>query len=447
MRIVEQTGADPVRDRVGRAAAPGRLLPSIGGALARGWRSLILRSLTGSALVLAACSAPEPGEVEESPFEPPPREAQSDFLDIGKQAGIEWLSFVPGDQREYPELFEGLDRDQKRRLRLAPLERPNERVLIEFKLPAGSKLWPVEWYGTELMAIELPGAPGFSVAIAKEPSQPGNFGEDCARRRAASNKNWFHDTIGADIGGGKVVLSNGPTVAAYFDRPLKASSAPLRVVVEVYADGAPLSADQVAGARDILAGISIRRELAVEGLPKHRCSSTLSQLGQGKLVFPGGTLNLPLQDGQFARKIGGESTVQVDGEGARPWLLLRRLKESSAQGDIRARVRTDTTFARRVEKPTSRFSAGRRLENASPYIVLWDYSDMEAEQQAVGVIAAGTELLTFEIVSHGLREGESRRKARDAALALLAGATGDKPAGQPLKVLEGWNVGTMGREK
>jgi hypothetical protein len=54
-------------------------------------------------------------------------------------------------------------------------------------------------------------------------------------------------------------------------------------------------------------------------------------------------------------------------------------------------------------------------------------------------------LLAFEVVSTGLADGEARRDARQVARGLLGAAAVDPVKGEPLKVLEGWNVGTMGR--
>lgn len=412
--------------------------------------------LCGVLALAVSCTGAPPGEIENKPDEPRPREAQSDFLDIGKQAGIEWLSFVPNDQREFPELFEGLDRDQKRHVRLAPLERPDERVLIEFKLPLGGKLRPVDWYGTELMAIDLPEMTGLSLALATDTGQSETQIKAMAGRRGSLKVG--SGTLGlGPAHGAEFVWSAKNEFFVYRSRALKSRTLSVMAVLEwaVPKGQLPFSdpphelttdpvvkqtADRMG---DLLVGISIRRDLALEGSPKHKCTSSIDELQHGKLVFPGGTLSLPLKDGQIARKVGGDSTIQVDGEGAKPWLILRRLKDSGAPGDIRARVRSDTTFARRVEKPSSRFSAGRRLENGA---IVWDYADDGAEQQLVGVIATGKELLTVEVVSQGLRDGQARRDALAAALKLVGGATLDA-AGEPLKVLEGWNVGTMGRDK
>ncbi|MBX3475517.1 MAG: hypothetical protein KF754_14155 [Planctomycetes bacterium] len=401
-------------------------------------------------LLLAACNQPPKtnGEIDIKPDIIRPSEAQSDFLDIGTQAGIEWLSFVPNDQNEYPEFYTGLDSDQKRRLRVAPLETPDERVLLEFKLPQGSKLWPVDWYGTELMAMELAGTKNISLALARADKPSGNALQALANARVASPfKDGFDDGSGgilamAESDGVATLFTppNGGTKAAYAEKALKGKSAELRVFVEVI--GGP---DAAKAARTVAESISIKRELALEGLPKHKCSSSLDELKQGKLVFPGGTLNLPLNQGHIARKTGGDSTIQVDGEGTKPWLLIRRLKEDDAPGDLRVRVRNDATFSRRTGKNPKGFGVGRRPEGTKVDAVVWDYSETAAEQQLVGVIAVGSELLTIEVVSRSLADGQSRRAARDKALALIAGATGTETRGEPLKVLEGWNVGTMGK--
>jgi len=400
--------------------------------------------------LLAACNQPPKtnGEIDIKPDIIRPSEAQSDFLDIGKQAGIEWLSFVPNDQNEYPNLFTGLDSDQKRRLRVVPLETPDERVLIEFKLPQGSKLWPVDWYGTELMAIELPGTKNISLALTKDSRPPTEIAKALAESRKATGlKSDFDDGSGGilEIGSTDDIATlftppNGGIRVAYAVAPIPGSASSYCVVVE-----ALCGAESAKAAKTAVSSISIKRELALEGLPKHKCSSSLDELKQGKLVFPGGTLNLPLNQGHIARKTGGDSTIQVDGEGAKPWLLIRRLKEDDAPGDLRVRVRNDATFSRRTGKNPKGFGVGRRPEGTKVDAVVWDYSETAAEQQLVGVIAIGSELLSIEVVSRGLTDGDARRAARDKALALISGATGTEAKGDPLKVLEGWNVGTMGK--
>lgn len=408
------------------------------------------------ALLLAACNQPPKsnGEIDVKPDIIRPSEAQSDFLDIGTQAGIEWLSFVPNDQNEYPDFYTGLDSDQKRRLRVAPLEAPDARVLLEFKLPQGSKLWPVDWYGTELMAIELSGIKNVSVALAKADQKQGAVVRKLADARLKhewDNRGGAFDNGGgelgevAETGGVAVVMSVDKTVEhfAYAERTISGQTTAFRIVVEMGETGD--AGELSKAAQTILNGISIRRELALEGLPKHKCTSSLDELKQGKLVFPGGTLNLPLKDGYIARKTGGDSTIQVDGEGAKPWLLIRRLKEDDAPGDLRVRVRNDATFSRRTGKNPKGFGVGRRPEGTTVDAVVWDYSETAAEQQLVGVIAVGSELLSIEVVSRGLADGDARRAARDKALALIAGATGTEAKGDPLQVLEGWNVGTMGK--
>lgn len=376
----------------------------------------------------------------EKPDEWREREAQSDFLDIGKQAGIEWLSFVQNDQREYPEYFEGLDRDQKRRLRLAPKEDATNRVLLEFNLPKGSKLWPVDWYGTELMAIDLPETKNISLAMART----GKAGGESIRRLAGEfdkNRGGAFDNGGAECG--EVVVADNVAVVlsvdqtfehvAYGERIISGRTGSFRVIVEVNTRGKP--GDLKKAAKQVLDSISIKRELALEGSPKHKCSSSMDELLRGTLHFPGGTLNLPLTDGYLARKIGGDSTVQIDGEGASPWLLLRRLDAAGEQG-LKQRIRADTTFKRRRDVPSARFEAGR-IHKAALSIVSFDYRDSTAEQQALGVIAFGTELFTFEVISRGVTDGDARRGAREKAIALLQGATGTA-AEHDLQPLEGW---------
>ena len=68
------------------------------------------------------------------------------------------------------------------------------------------------------------------------------------------------------------------------------------------------------------------------------------------------------------------------------------------------------------------FGAGRALSEREPFVVAFDYKDRSAEQVALCVIATGNELLTVEIVSSGVIEGEARRKLRDACLDMLKSA-------------------------
>ncbi len=404
--------------------------------------------------LLASCSGtqrpPTREELDdaEKPDEWREREAQSDFLDIGKQAGIQWLSFVQNDQREYPEYFEGFDRDQKRRLRLAPKEDATNRVLLEFNLPKGSKLWPVDWYGTELMAIDLPGTKNISLALTRADKPKGAVVGEIARRFMDNNSGKALDNGSGGpwdkkLDMGEVVFRDdiaivmspveGHAHVAYGERTVAGREAEYRIVVEVLEAGDPSRLRTAA--KQVLDSISIKRELALEGSPKHKCSSSMDELLRGTLHFPGGTLNLPLTDGYLARKIGGDSTVQIDGEGASPWLLLRRLDAAGEQG-LKQRIRADTTFKRRRDVPSARFEAGR-IHKAALSIVSFDYRDSTAEQQALGVIAFGTELFTFEIISRGVTDGDARRGAREKAIALLEGATGTA-AEQDLQPLEGW---------
>lgn len=408
------------------------------------------------ALLLTACNSHghthEDGEdheeVEEHRDQWRPREAQSDFLDIGKQAGIEWLSFVPQDQLEYPEYFEGLDRDQKRRLRLAP-KGSDEQVLLQFDLPEGSKLWPVDWYGTELMAVDLPGAQGFSVALAKvagpdDSKAARTMAESLFRCRAGSppsldiplSKRKGVDIVGVD---GNEYIYGGISLAG--------RTGSWVVLAEV--GGMKRETDTAAqtnGIATILSSISIKRELALEGSPKHKCSSSLEEQLRGTLRFPDGTLQLPIESGQLVRKIGGDSTIQIDGEGAKPWILIRRLKEADTEGDLRARLRRDTTFNRRLKVPSAKFSTGYVPQDAKLPIVVFDYDDSSSENNLLGVLKAGNELLTFEVINQGVTDGDRRRAAKAAAIKLLAGATGTPETQAPeFKPLIDWNAGDMGK--
>ncbi|MBZ0134817.1 MAG: hypothetical protein K8I27_00425 [Planctomycetes bacterium] len=421
-------------------------------------------------LLLAACAnghahdenGEHPDDVKEHRDQFRPREAQSDFLDIGKQAGIEWLSFVPEDQLDYPEYFEGLDRDQKRHLRLAP-KGSDEQVLIQFDLPDGSKLWPVDWYGTELMAIDLPILQGFSVAISKA-ANPEELVLKVCEHRARS------------FGGGKRVSAGGseaPGVSEndgysklydasadnapqyfYLARSLSGRLSGFTVILEwssELADPIPANIDsmkQRAACVSVLKGISIKREIALEGSPKHKCTSTIEEQLAGTLRFPDGTANLPVSEDMLVRKIGGDSTIQIDGQGAEPWILIRRLDANAAEGDMRATLRRDTTFNRRLKVPSGKWSAGYVPEGAKLPIVCFDYDDKASENNLLGILKAGDELLTFEVVTTGIRDGTIRRAAKQAAIELLSRATSESatPSAPELDPLIGWNMGSMGRD-
>jgi hypothetical protein len=200
-------------------------------------RALLSVTLCLCGAIFAACTSDRPvtkhgdrddnGEIREHRDQWHPNEAQSDFLDIGKQAGIEWLSFVQQDQQEYPEYFVDLDRDQKRRLRLAPKESA-ERVLLEFKLPEGSKLWPVDWFGAELMAVDLPTKERMSVALASVPADGASQLEALAKARSSNPvKREFDDGSGGTrtthLDGDVITLTvppNGGAREAYGERTI-----------------------------------------------------------------------------------------------------------------------------------------------------------------------------------------------------------------------------------
>lgn len=424
-------------------------------------------------LMFTACTQPQPADNDEAPDNKEevkehrdqwrPREAQSDFLDIGKQAGIEWLSFVPQDQLDYPEYFSGLDRDQKRRLRLAP-KGSDEQVLIQFDLPEGSKLWPVDWYGIELMAVDLPNLKGFSVALARAGDPEGVALGVCGRRA----RSWGGKQI--DIGELPRSGPPGPRISRlytatkddeltyhYVATPLRGLVSSVQglavsmvVVVEWSSKQAEPGAESSAALSacvDILASISIKREIAFEGSPKHKCTSRIDEQLAGTLRFPDGTLKLPVTEEMLVRKIGGDSTIQIDGHGAEPWILIRRLDANEAEGDMRATLRRDTTFNRRLKVTSGKWSTGFVPEGAKLPIVCFDYDDRAAENNLLGILKAGEELLTFEVVTRGVRDGDKRRAARQAAIKLLAGASGDPATDAPeLNPLIGWNMGTMGRD-
>lgn len=413
-----------------------------------------------AALLVLGCAKPAPVTIDDDDFEIPPREAQSDLLDIGIPVGIEWLSFVPGAERDYPELFEGLPRDQKRRLRLAPLTPADQRVLLEFNLPTGSKIWPVDWYGTELAAIDLPELPGISIALAKPPASETSatpaeqivMGQIAGARYNSMLKSRDDVSMARNEDSQTILL--GKTVESfvaqyrYLARAIDTRAGKWIVVAEWRrppGSSVKPTAEHWAQLSALLTGISVRRVLALEGSPKHKVSSPLNDLQVGQIAYPKGSISLPVNSRHLVRKIGGDSTVQVDGEGGAPWLLLRQLAPTKAAGDIRVQVRNDPVFNRRLKDPQGRFSTGYDPGWSFP-AVLWDYAGSGLEQYVLGVLVVGDELLTLEVLSNGLRDGEARRKAKQAALDLLAAAyTAPEGNGERIATLVGWNVGTMGK--
>ncbi|MCA8945018.1 MAG: hypothetical protein KDB29_02210 [Planctomycetes bacterium] len=459
--VTRSSGVSPAPGAGNLPAAPwaGRPRPVQAGSL---------RYVLPLLLLLGACSQPQANnatdnQVDEHRDHWRPREAQSDFLDLGNDQS--WLSFYPQDQLDYPEYFEGLNRDQKSRLRLAPKD-SDERVLIRFSPPEGSKLWPVDWYGKELMAIDLPNDElnQYSVAIANENDSGGpRHGTELgpanayvlgiAKRRAQREESseepvLFKNPNGDDNNSGAMFVEGRDWTYGYAAKRLLGRTGTWLVVVEVRSKAA---AKGVAPAKapkplfDILKGISIEREIGLEGSPKHKCTSALDEQLAGTLRFADGTLRLPISEGQLVRKIGGDSTIQIDGEGAEPWILIRRLKESEIEGDLRARLRRDTTFNRRLKVPSGKFSEGYVPEGAALPIVCFDYDDSAAENNLLGILKAGNELLTFEVVTRGVVDGDKRRAAKAAALKLLANATAEPATEAPeFEPLVGWNAGTMG---
>ncbi|MCC6151021.1 MAG: hypothetical protein IT461_12280 [Planctomycetes bacterium] len=361
-------------------------------------------------------------------------ELQSDFLELGPAAGVQWLSFYPDDFLEYPELFEGLDADQRRRTRLAPREGAN-KVLLKFNLPAGVKIKPVDWYGTECVAIDLPDARGFTVAIAEASDteqDPFKFVQALALQRKAK--------LGKDFTDSKVLPNpeSKSTRLWSVSSKDKAKKSPfycygVRVLtgatfkMQIFCEGmgAEEGEQQDFGmccmhVIKILEGISNYLELALEGSPKHQCKSTIDDLKAGIVAYEKGGLKLALPEGWELRKSGGSSTVEIHGGGAKPLALIRKLAPKN--GSLKTRVGADTVFSRRKARPDGFFGAGRALSEQEPFVVAFDYKDRSAEQVALCVIATGNELLTVEIVSSGVIEGEARRKLRDACLEMLKSA-------------------------
>lgn len=416
--------------------------------------------LSGGMALLTACESTRTSPDDDLPEEKPDQEIitgelQSDFLELGPQAGVQWLSFYPDDYLEYPELFEGYDRDQRRHLRLAPREGAN-KVLLKFDLPAGAKIKPVDWYGTECVAIDLPDQKGLTVALTSlgkgsERDLGKRLAETRCKQRAGSPPSDVEEHGGAWFAFKHTRLMPH-YAAAYRVRDVEGRFA---LVVECAMDpkwvttaGKETSLSEAQGNREsaaaaleeVIQGVRVVRDLNLEGSPKHQCKSTIDDLKTGIVAYEKGGLKLALPEGWSLRKTGGSSTVEIDGSGAKPLALIRRLKPHS-NGDLRARVRADSVFARRCDRPDAFFGAGKSLTGAEPYVVSFDYRDNSVDQAALCVIATGNELLTIEVVATGLRDPQARRQARDALFAMLAQAepsTQVRNAVQGLDKLVGW---------
>jgi hypothetical protein len=392
--------------------------------------------------LLAACGSRETVDLDDPEFIAPAREAQSDFLDIGERAGIDWLGFVPNAQRSMPELYNGLDRDQRSRRFVAPHGAPPE-VLLDFQLPAAARIWPVDWFGTTLIAVELPDLPGISVALTRSSADSDRI----AATRAAHVARLDHVRPGdVSLEPGREVSTvsvQGEVRFAYATRELQGVGGRWTLVAEWHGQTAR---DVELGLLRVLESAVIARELDIEGLPGHRVTSTAAELSQGVLRYPNGTLTLPVTEHMTVRKTGGDSTVRVNAFGAEPWLLIRRLAPTDARGDLRVRVRRDPAFSRRLDRAQASFGAGYSPLYDVP-MILWDYSSRRDENELLGVLSVGGELLVIEVVSQGLR-GEARRVAKQAAQELLKGARSEpRDDADTLGVLDGWNVGTMGRDE
>jgi hypothetical protein len=388
--------------------------------------------------LLAACATtktdPDP-KVDEPEIKPDQEiitgELQSDFLELGPAAGVQWLSFYPDDFLEYPELFEGLDADQRRRTRLAPREGAN-KVLLKFDLPEGAKIKPVDWYGTECVAIDLPDAKGFTVTLstAAEPLAQVLTLASERSKRLSGNHNAGAQAQSVllqhpDVFESWVMDEKKNVVAMYASVPVKNSKgeAVYSLVVEWrHMKNEPLGVlkDIEGTASFLAASVKVARELALEGSPKHQCTSSIDDLKAGIVAYEKGGLKLALPEGWELRKSGGSSTVEIHGGGAKPLALIRKLAPKN--GSLKTRVGADTVFSRRKARPDGFFGAGRALSDKEPFVIVFDYKDRAQEQVALCVIATGNELLTVEIISTGVIEGEARRKLRDAALEMLSKA-------------------------
>ena len=339
---------------------------------------------------------------------------------------MQWLSFYPDDFLEYPELFEGLDQDQRRRTRLAPREGAN-KVLLKFDLPAGAKIKPVDWYGTECVAIDLPTVKGFTITLAAPgPMDYGTLSERLAKERQRRLKDKSDGVLrqpstpkdcftrpawGASL--------KGKLVCLYQTASLRVGPTEYWLVCELNPVPSGVSNEEAFGVLSKIC-FEVVRDLTLEGSPKHQCTSTVEDLKAGVVAYEKGGLKLALPEGWELRKSGGSSTVEIHGGGAKPLALIRKLAPKN--GSLKTRVGADTVFSRRKARPDGFFGAGRALTEQEPFVVAFDYKDRSAEQVALCLIATGNELLTVEIIGTGVIEGEARRKLRDACLEMLKSA-------------------------
>jgi hypothetical protein len=401
--------------------------------------------------VSTACSTQEPQPKIDEPEHIWPREAQSDFLDIGEQAGIKWLSFVPNDSKEYPELYAGLSAQKPSK----------DRALFMLGGSTHARVWQVEWFGTNVVALELRSSPppkatngiqwlrNVSLALCQPMT---GAAQSMAMQRAKSENAVMVPYGTTDSNRTFLVRKNGELLAVYHETSLEGHVSRFMAITEWLG---PISGESISsGTTETISErivlyllssdhIRMKRELGLEGFPGHKCTSTVDELFQGRLVFSSGSITLK----SAARKTGGDSTIQIDGHGANPWITLHRLEVPDTDGDIRVALGKDPSIARRREITDGRFSVGFVVKNPDATIVAFEFESTNRPYQMVGLIHAGGEFLVFETSNNGLT-GAQAKEAKLATLNLLRKVSATEPADADLlKPLIGLNIGTLGRDE
>jgi len=136
-------------------------------------------------VLIAACGSRGSVDLDDPGFVPPAQEvqeeqsdlpvqcrAQSDFLELGEAANLEWLSFVPHLEHRFPELLDTIEQ-RKLQLHLLLPRHVGEQQLLHLDLNESAIVDLVDWNGLTLIEINYPRVEDFpkyrvTLAIAKD---------------------------------------------------------------------------------------------------------------------------------------------------------------------------------------------------------------------------------------------------------------------------------------